>query len=44
MDGNGKQIKNWKSKALNTLKFIEPKSEAERQIIFNEVGLMIICK
>jgi hypothetical protein len=27
MDGNGKQIKNWKSKALNTLKYIEPKKE-----------------
>jgi hypothetical protein len=27
IDGNGKQIKNWKSKALNTLKYIEPKKE-----------------
>jgi len=26
------------------LKFIEPKGETERQIIFNEVGLMTICK
>ena len=26
-DGNGKQIKNWKSKALNTLKYINPKEE-----------------
>jgi hypothetical protein len=26
-DGNGKQIKNWKSKALNTLKWINPKEE-----------------
>jgi hypothetical protein len=26
-DGNGKPIKNWKSKALNTLKWINPKEE-----------------
>ena len=26
------------------LKFIEPKGETERQIIFNEVGLMMVCK
>jgi hypothetical protein len=26
-DGNGKQIKNWKQKALNTLKYIDPKEQ-----------------
>ena len=38
------KVKRKSDEKICALKFIEPKNNAEREIIFNEVGIMLMCK
>ena len=38
------KVKRKSDDKICALKFIEPKNNAEREIIFNEVGIMLMCQ
>eukprot|EP00351_Strombidinopsis_sp_SopsisLIS2011_P006241 CAMPEP_0116888308 /NCGR_PEP_ID=MMETSP0463-20121206/23255_1 /TAXON_ID=181622 /ORGANISM="Strombidinopsis sp, Strain SopsisLIS2011" /LENGTH=122 /DNA_ID=CAMNT_0004552793 /DNA_START=576 /DNA_END=944 /DNA_ORIENTATION=+ len=38
------KVQHKKNKSICALKFIEPKNQKERNMIKNEVGLMMLCK
>jgi len=37
------EVKRKSDGVVCALKFVEPKSEADRQVIYNEVGIMLLC-
>lgn len=38
------EVKRKSDDVVCALKFVEPKSEADRQVIYNEVGIMLLCQ
>jgi serine/threonine protein kinase len=38
------KVKRKSDGVICALKFVEPKNDAERESIFNEVGIMLLCK
>lgn len=37
------EVKRKSDGVICALKFVEPKSDADRQVIYNEVGIMLLC-